>query len=93
MKRIIALLSLALVANAAYAFECVEYVDKDGIGRWNCRNDKPAAKGDFVEKELKVPTDVRFIGETGPGNSFVLIDNTNDIIKRCVNMYGSIECN
>ena len=93
MKRIIALLSLALVANAAFAFECVERIDKDGSGRWECRYDTPSVKGDFVEKELKVPTSVEFIGETGPGNGFVYIDKTNNIIKRCVNMYGSIECN
>ena len=91
MKRIIALLVLALAAGSACAFKCVEYVDKDGVGRWDCR--VLSGVHEYVQKELKVPTDVRIIGTTNSGDGFVLIDNTNDIIKRCVNAHGTIVCN
>lgn len=92
MKRIIALLVLALAAGSACAFKCVEYVDKDGVTRLNCRAISSGVH-EYVQKELKVPTDVRIIGTAKSGDGFVLIDNTNDIIKRCVNAHGTIVCN
>ena len=92
MTRIIALLALALVAGSACAFKCVEYVDKDGVGRWDCRVISSGVHN-YEQKELKVPTDVSVVGATKPGDGFIVHDNTNNITKLCVNMHGTIVCN
>lgn len=92
MKRIISLLALALAAGSACAFKCDEYVDKNGITRLNCRAISSGVH-EYVQKELKVPTDVRVLGDARSGNGFIVYDNTNNITKLCVNAHGTIVCN